>query len=201
MGPLMRDHIATLRGNRPFGLARLGSLSRIERPARLEGRAAIRIGDRVLIRSHAWISAITVWHGQRFQPQIDIENDVYIGHYCCITAVHSLRIGAGTVLSEHVYVGDSAHGIAPGKELIMRQPLQTKGAVTIGPNCFVGYGARLLPGSRLGSWSIVATNSVVNCAVPDYTMVAGAPARPVRRFNTSTQRWEPISQGDQGTIA
>ena len=200
MTPSLRDCISTLRGRRPIGLGHLGAGSRIERPARLDGRPAIFIGDRVQIRAHAWISAIASWNDQRFKPRIEIESNVYIGHHCCIAAVGELRIGARSVLSEHVYIGDSAHGITPGEIGIMNQPLKTKGAITIGPDCFIGYGARLLPGSRLGCWSVVATNAVVNSDVPAFTMVAGAPARPIRRYQMATQSWEPISQIDQGKV-
>jgi virginiamycin A acetyltransferase len=50
----------------------------------------------------------------------------------------------------------------------------------IGPDCWIGHGAILLPGARLGAGVIVGAGAVVSGEVPDYAVVAGNPARVVR---------------------
>lgn len=47
----------------------------------------------------------------------------------------------------------------------------------------IGAGANILPGVRIGEGAIVAASSVVTKDVPDYQMVAGYPARPVKKLN------------------
>jgi acetyltransferase-like isoleucine patch superfamily enzyme len=47
----------------------------------------------------------------------------------------------------------------------------------------------VLPGTRLGRNVVVAANAVVRGEVPDHCVVAGAPAKVVRRFVNG--RWEP----------
>jgi virginiamycin A acetyltransferase len=62
-----------------------------------------------------------------------------------------------------------------------------KGAFTglpdtvVGPDCWIGHGALILPGAHLGAGVIVGAGAVVRGAVPPYAIVAGNPARLVRR--------------------
>ncbi|RDJ20757.1 chloramphenicol acetyltransferase [Bosea caraganae] len=53
--------------------------------------------------------------------------------------------------------------------------------VTIGHDVWIGHGAIILPGRSIGIGAVVAGGAVVTKHVPDYTIVAGNPARAVRR--------------------
>lgn len=50
----------------------------------------------------------------------------------------------------------------------------------IGHDVWLGYGALVCPGARIGSGAIVGAGAVVRGTVPDYSIVTGNPARPVR---------------------
>lgn len=52
--------------------------------------------------------------------------------------------------------------------------------VVIGHDTWIGHGAVIMPGVRLGHGAVVGSNSVVTKDVPDYAIVAGAPARVLR---------------------
>lgn len=57
----------------------------------------------------------------------------------------------------------------------------------IGNDVWIGHGALILPGARLGNGVIVGAGAVVRGAVPDYAIVAGNPARVLRRrFDAGT---------------
>jgi phosphonate metabolism protein (transferase hexapeptide repeat family) len=59
--------------------------------------------------------------------------------------------------------------------------------VIIGHDVWIGHGAIILPGRAIGNGAVVAASAVVTKDVPAYTIVAGVPARPVkRRFDEST---------------
>jgi acetyltransferase-like isoleucine patch superfamily enzyme len=60
--------------------------------------------------------------------------------------------------------------------------------VYIGRNCFIGYGAIVLPGVRIGDSVIVTGNSVVGRDVPSNSIVMGNPARVVEN-NIVTGPW------------
>lgn len=53
--------------------------------------------------------------------------------------------------------------------------------VTVGHDVWIGHAAILLPGVSVGTGAIIGAGSVVTKPVADYTIVAGNPARPIRR--------------------
>ncbi|MCG8382974.1 MAG: chloramphenicol acetyltransferase [Gammaproteobacteria bacterium] len=53
-------------------------------------------------------------------------------------------------------------------------------AVVIGHDVWIGHGAVILPGTTIGTGAVVAAGAVVSKNVPDYTIVAGVPAQPIR---------------------
>lgn len=72
--------------------------------------------------------------------------------------------------------------------------------VYIGKNCFIGFGAIILPGVKLGDSVIVTGNSVVGRDVPSNSVVMGNPARIVE-MNIVTGPWGiRLDKGDVSTI-
>ena len=53
--------------------------------------------------------------------------------------------------------------------------------ITIGHDVWIGHGAIVLPGRNIGVGAVVAAGAVVTNDVAPYTIVAGNPARPIRR--------------------
>ncbi|WP_370312627.1 CatB-related O-acetyltransferase [Sagittula sp.] len=52
--------------------------------------------------------------------------------------------------------------------------------MTIGHDVWLGYGAMVLPGARIGNGVIVGAGAVVRGSIPDYAVVTGNPASVVR---------------------
>lgn len=53
--------------------------------------------------------------------------------------------------------------------------------VNIGHDVWIGHGAIVLPGRSIGTGAVVAAGAIVTKDVPAYTIMAGNPARPVKR--------------------
>ncbi|HEX5315865.1 MAG TPA: acyltransferase, partial [Candidatus Kapabacteria bacterium] len=70
----------------------------------------------------------------------------------------------------------------------------------IGKNCFIGAHVIILPGVRVGDGSIVATGSVVTKDVEPNSIVAGNPARVIKR-NIVTQRWGVLEAAYREALA
>jgi hypothetical protein len=59
--------------------------------------------------------------------------------------------------------------------------------VTIGNDVWIGHGVTVLPGVSIGDGAVVGAGAVVTRDVAPYTIVAGVPARPIRRRFTEAQ--------------
>jgi acetyltransferase-like isoleucine patch superfamily enzyme len=71
--------------------------------------------------------------------------------------------------------------------------------IRIGSDCFVGYGAIILPGVEIGDRVIVGAGSVVTKSVPANSVVAGNPARHICTFDEWARkpfRHEAEAMGD-----
>lgn len=170
---------------RRFG--RLGEGSCLGFPlGALFGEPWIHIGADTLVGSHVTLSA-------GMAPGLDLGPDpiLRIGDRCSIgrgshiVAHESIDIGDDVYTGPYVYITDQNHAYADPDIPIGRQ-WPVNDPVVIGPGCWLGTGAIILPGSRLGANVAVAAGAVVRGAFPDRCLVAGVPARIVRRFDPAT---------------
>jgi acetyltransferase-like isoleucine patch superfamily enzyme len=169
-----------------------GKMSRLDRPYMLTSPQCITIGSHVLIRAYSRIEAITSFAGTSYSPNIYIDDGAHIELSAHISAYDSVRIGKRVVLAGHVYLSDHDHGFEDIDTPIMQQPLRSKGPVVIGDDCWLGEGSTVTSGVTLGRHVIVGANSVVVRSVPDYCVVAGSPARIIRKYNVTTKSWERV---------
>ncbi|MGV8073277.1 MAG: acetyltransferase [Syntrophobacteraceae bacterium] len=77
-------------------------------------------------------------------------------------------LNTGCTVDHHNIIGDHVH-IAPGVHL--------GGEVEVGEGTLIGIGATVMPGRRIGRWSVVGAGALVHEDVPDGVIVVGVPAR------------------------
>lgn len=154
-----------------------------------EGLSYISIGNNVIIgkqvRLTAWKTFSSISIKQCFSPVIILGNNCSIGDGGHITAICKIVLGDNVLLGPSVLITDNSHGefkkelldIAPNK-----RPLYSKGPVIIGNNVWIGEKVSIMPGVTIGDGVIVAANSVVTKDVPAYCLVAGIPAKIIKRL-------------------
>jgi len=125
---------------------------------------------------------------------IYIGNDVYIGRYSNIHTSSRIKIGENSVLSDYVYLSTMSHGIDPSLGPIMKQKSYDKGPIVLGANVFLGFGVKILPNVTLGDWCIVGAGWVVTKSFPEYSMIAGNPAKLIKKFDLKKNRWINVGE-------
>ena len=118
-----------------------------------------------------------------------IEQKTVIGQECTISAYRRVRIGEQCVIADRAMFIDFDHGVVEVERPIRVQGIYMRD-VEVGSNVWIGYGACVLRGVRVGDNSIVGTNAVVTKDVPANAVVGGVPATLIRmREAPETLRW------------
>lgn len=140
---------------RAFG-ASIGEGSRVNGPLIIMGRFDNLAG--LQVGSHTHIGADSL---------LDLTGNITIGSRVAISPRCSIIT--------HLNVGDG---------LLKEEYPPVKADVTIQDDVYVGTCVTILHGITIGKGAIVAASSLVNTDVPAHTLVAGVPARPVRKLRT-----------------
>lgn len=99
-----------------------------------------------------------------------------------------VTIGDNVIMAQHVVISGLNHNYTDPALPISRQGVSVK-AVVIEDDCWIGANAVITSGVTVGKHSVVAAGSVVTRDVPPFSVVAGNPARPVKRFDTGSGTW------------
>ena len=165
--------------------ASFGSNSVIQPPVRLSGESRIAVGNGVYVGAGSWLQVLP---GDDDGVAISIGDRTGIAGLCVVSAVSSIRIGADVSIARGVYIADHSHAYEDTDQPIQAQGLTGIAPVEIGDGAWLGENSVVLPGVRIGRGAVVSANSVVTRSVLDHTVVAGAPARIVRRITGSSGR-------------
>ncbi|MBO7143607.1 MAG: acyltransferase [Salinivirgaceae bacterium] len=169
-------------------LGSIGEHSRICYPCSLQGggQKNISLGDYSSIGSESILDCWVKYGNQEFpDASITIGNHCSIGEHNHITACNKITIGDGLLTGRYVIISDNNHGGLSEKEAEIvpaKRNLKFKGEVVIGNNVWVGDKVAVLSGVHIGNNVIVAANAVVTKDIPDNCVVAGVPARVLRKL-------------------
>ncbi|PLT23149.1 acyltransferase [Pseudoalteromonas sp. MelDa3] len=113
---------------------------------------------------------------------LELGNQTEINTGCFLLVKDKISIGDNSTLAYQTTILTSANPNGPHNKLSIIYPKMTA-PVIIGHDTWIGARAIILPGVRIGNYSIVAAGSVVNSDIPDYTVVAGIPAKVVKTLD------------------
>src|SRR5690606_11494127 len=110
---------------------------------------------------------------------ITVGTNCFIGIGCVIASKSGIDIGDDVLVAEYVTIRDQDHAFPTGVRI--REVGFESAPVFIGNDVWIAAKASVLKGSRIEAGCVVAAHSVVKGVVPENSVVAGAPARLVRR--------------------
>mmetsp|Transcript_32575 Transcript_32575/g.50702 ORF Transcript_32575/g.50702 Transcript_32575/m.50702 type:complete len:235 (-) Transcript_32575:228-932(-) len=113
-----------------------------------------------------------------YGSQIHLGKNFYCNFGCTFLDCAEIRIGDNVFLAPGVQIYTATHPL-DHKE---RQEWEYAEPITIGDDVWIGGHALILPGVTIGSRSVIAAGAVVNKDVPDDVVVAGCPAKVIRKI-------------------
>ena len=133
----------------------------------------------------------------RIEPGAIIRDQVEIGDNAVIMMGAVINIGAeigagtmidmGAILGGRAIVGKNSHVGAGAVLAGVIEPASAE-PVRVGANVLIGANAVVIEGVQIGSGSVVAAGSIVIQDVPENVVVAGVPARIIKKIDSQTQQ-------------
>ena len=107
---------------------------------------------------------------------IELGERVFFNFNCVVLDVCKVSIGSYTLFGPAVQIYTATHPM----DAQARRREESGRPIEIGSDVWVGGGAIILPGVRIGSRAVIGAGSVVTRDVPDGVFAAGNPCRVVR---------------------
>ncbi len=162
--------------------AAVGSRFRMEQLPYLTGSGRIVIGDDVVFSGK---SAITFFRRLGApEPELHVGDGTFIGHDCSLAVASSVSIGRRCLVAGGVRIHDfDGHPVdAARRRAGEATPPEGIKPILVEDDAWIGSGARILKGVTIGARSIVGAGAVVTKDVAPDVIVAGNPARVVKRI-------------------
>lgn len=156
---------------------------------KIQGENYITVEDGVYIHKHVWLGVYPIT--DRI-PALEIGAGTTIGNYNHICCVGKMTFGKKVLTADKVYISDHLHNYENPNMPISEQGISFKGEVVIGDGAWIGENVCIIAAS-IGRNSVVGANSVVTKDVPEYSVVAGNPAKIIKQFNHVSKIWERVT--------
>ncbi len=142
-----------------------------------------RVSKRIFKLLAKHVPGFTVRRGLLRLSGYAIGADVFIGEELIIKDEPAdrgmVRIGNRVAIADRVMLVVSSRANFSRFSRLMGEVHRP---IVIRDDAWLGAGCIVLPGVRIGEGSVVGAGSIVTKDVPDYTVVAGVPARPLRKI-------------------
>jgi acetyltransferase-like isoleucine patch superfamily enzyme len=143
-----------------------------------EGR--LEIGPHTLFEPAVWITAPG-------KARVRIGEGAFLNMGVMVASERLVEIGDHCMLANGCFVSDSSHRYDDPDKPITWQGFQSKGPTRIGDNCWLGANVVVTSGVTVGERCVVGAHSVVTKDVEPFSIVAGAPARVLRKVDYASR--------------
>src|SRR3954468_3989306 len=113
-----------------------------------------------------------------YGSNIHLGERVFFNFNCVVLDVCAVRVGDFTLFGPAVQIYTATHPL----EAELRRKVEFGKPIEIGSDVWVGGGAIILPGVRIGSRTVIGAGSVVSRRIPEDVFATGNPCRVVREI-------------------
>jgi acetyltransferase-like isoleucine patch superfamily enzyme len=145
----------------------------------------IRLGDKVSIQENTLISAN--------RGHIAIGDNSWLGPGSVIYGNGGVDIGEQVLIASHCVINTVSHNFGTTDIPMNRQGINTD-PVIIEDDVWIGTGAVILQGVRIGKGSIIGAGAVVTRSIPSFSIALGMPARVTGSRLETTKHQSPADQ-------
>lgn len=138
----------------------------------VESRGKLSLGRNVTLKDD---TTIYVKQG----ASLTIGDDTNTGHHSEISVGQRVKIGSDVIMGAYTYITDSNH-VYERLDTPFRLQGMSMGEVSIGSNVWIGRGAMVLKGARIGDNSVVGAGSVATEEFPANAVIGGIPAKIIK---------------------
>lgn len=161
-------------------------------PTLLSHPEYISIGRNVSIRKGVRLEAIV--SDPEHPPELIIGDDVNIEQNVHIVCHSRVVIGNEVSITAQCAIVDVTHPYEDVHNPVkISERIQPGSAlVEIGERTVLGYNVVVLPNVRIGKYCMIGAQSLVTRDIPDYSVAAGTPAMPIRRYSQDDGKWHSL---------
>lgn len=166
----------------------------IRRPIFLRGKNYFKYGEGL---TTGYNCRIEIFNSNKENgKKLILGENCKIGDYVHIAVAERVTIGKNVLIGSKVLISDLNHGdysdhsedsgpdVPPDERPIYTKP------ISIGNNVWIGDNVCILKGVNIGDGCIIGANSVVNRDVANNCIIAGAPAKIIKRYCEDDKKWK-----------
>lgn len=136
-----------------------------------EGR--LEIGEHTLLEQGVWITAPGT-------ARVRIGSGCFLNRGVMVAASELVEIGDHSMFANGCFITDGNHRFDDPDTPVPYQGFTSKAPTRVGDNVWCGANVVITSGVTVGRRCVIGANSVVTTDLPDFTIAAGVPAKPLR---------------------